>query len=217
MNAADLLARALDAVNQPAFVLWGANVSWAELIGDVSGAACVWLVARQNLWNWPIGLVNNVFWCALFWVAKLYADSVLQLVFFALGVYGWWTWVFGGAGGVRDVLPVTRTPAGEWLWLGVATTLATIAVAWWLATHTDSPVPAWDASVLSLSLAATYGQARKRIESWWVWIAVDVMSVPLYVSRALYPTALLYFVFGCMCVKGLVDWWRTLPLALEAA
>jgi nicotinamide mononucleotide transporter len=71
-------------------------------------------------------------------------------------------------------------------------------------------VPAWDASVLTLSLAATYGQARKLLESWWIWIAVDVLSIPLYLVRGLYPTAALYAVFLALCVVGLRSWMREL-------
>src|SRR5262245_11906315 len=110
----------VDALNQAAFSLWDASITWAELLGDLTGALCVWLVARQHIANWPIGLANNIFWCLLFWRAKLYADSVLQIVFFALGVYGWWNWVFGGAAG-RNSLPVRRTTDREWMWLTAAT------------------------------------------------------------------------------------------------
>jgi nicotinamide mononucleotide transporter len=199
---------AIQALNAPAFTLWGAPVSWAEVLGDLSGAACVWLVARQNIWNWPLGLLNNIFWAVLFWRALLYADAILQGAFFALSVYGWWTWVRGT--GAAKVLRVRRTSGREWFVLTAITLLATLAVSMLLARHTRSPAPLWDASVLTLSLAATYGQAQKLVESWWLWIAVDVISVPLYVSRALYPTAALYIVFGCICVKGLVDWSRDL-------
>jgi nicotinamide mononucleotide transporter len=90
------------------------------------------------------------------------------------------------------------------------TAAAIAAIAWLLSRHTDSPVPVADATVTGLSLAATYGQARKLVESWWIWIAVDVVSVPLYISRGLYPTAALYFVFGCLCVAGLRSWRREL-------
>lgn len=192
-----------------AFTLLGAPVTWAEVFGDVTGALCVWLVARQHVLNWPLGLANNVFWCLLFWQAKLYADSVLQVFFFALGVYGWYHWVFGGPG-AHNSLPVRRTRLAEWIWIGVLTAAAIAALGWILDTRTDSPVPYWDASVLSLSLAATYGQAQKAIECWWIWIAVDVISVPLYVTRSLYPTAALYVVFGILCVIGLRNWRRAL-------
>ena len=105
-----------------------------------------------------------------------------------------------------------RTTGREWAWIALATLVAQAAVTLLLAHHTDSPAPLWDASVLTLSLAATDGQTQKMIESWWLWIAVDVISVPLYVSRHLYPTALLYVVFGVICVNGLRSWRRALAI-----
>ena len=196
----------------PAFALWGAHVSWAEVLGDVSGVACVLLVARELIWNWPLGLANNVFWCLLFFRAKLYEDATLQVVFFALGVYGWQLWIRGERGRA-STLPVRRTTAREWQWLALATVAATAVLAALLAHHTDSPVPLWDASVMTLSLAATYGQAHKLLESWWLWIAVDVISVPLYLVRQLYPTAFVYVLFGALCVVGLRGWRQSLRAA----
>ncbi len=201
----------IQALNTAALTVAGVPVSWAELLGDVTGALCVLLVARQNVWNWPLGLGNNVFWAVLFYDAKLYGDSFLQAIFFALGCYGWWRWLAPSESHVT--LPVRRTTAREWWMLGGLTAAGTLSVATWLAAHTDSPVPWADASVLTLSLAATYGQALKLVESWWVWIGVDVISVPLYVSRGLYPTAALYVVFGLMCIAGLRSWSRSLAEA----
>ena len=128
-------------------------VSWAELFGDVTGIACVWLTARKNIWNWPIGLLNNAFFFLLFWWAKLYGDAVLQVVFAVLGAYGWWAW----SRPHEREQPVRRATAGEWIALVPLTGLGTVLAASWLARHTDSPVPRWDALVLCLSLAATYG------------------------------------------------------------
>lgn len=195
----------LDALQQPAL----GPITWAELWGDLTGLLCVWLVARQHLWNWPIGLLNNAFFFILFWWSKLYGDAVLQVVFAVIGVYGWWSWM-RGAGTVAGALPVRRTRAKEWMVLGGATLLATVGAAWWLSRQTDSPVPLWDGSVLTLSLAATYGQAKKLLESWWLWILVDVLSIPLYVVRGLYPTAILYALFLALCVVGLRAWRREL-------
>lgn len=194
-----------------ALVIAGAPISWAEVLGAVSGLACVALVARQHVWNWPVGLVNNVFWALLFWRAKLYSDSTLQGVFFALGCYGWWRWTRGARGDAA--LAVRRTTRREWGALAGAVAIATAALAAWLAHATDSPAPLADASVLTLSLAATWGQAEKLVESWWIWITVDVISVPLYVSRGLYPTAGVYVIFGALCVVGLRGWRRALASA----
>lgn len=184
-------------------------ITSAELIGDVTGAACVWLVARQNIWNWPVGLLNNVFFFLIFWWSKLYGDAVLQVVFAALGIYGWWLWATGGEARTAR-LPVRRTSLGEWRLIGLTTLAATLGAATWLAEATDSPYPLWDAAVLTLSLAATYGQANKLLESWWLWIAVDVLSIPLYIVRSLYPTALLYAGFLALCLYGLRGWSREL-------
>lgn len=195
-------------LDSAAFVIAGVAVSWSEVLGDLTGAACVVLVAKQNVWNWPLGLLNNVFWALLFWRAKLYSDSSLQGIFFVLGCYGWWRWQPKQNTGA--VLAVRRTRASEWTTLAGLVVVATALLAAWLAHATDSPAPLADATVLTLSLAATWGQAEKLLESWWIWIAVDVISVPLYVSRSLYPTAGLYAIFGIICVFGLRAWSRAL-------
>ena len=207
------MTRLVEALQAPALVLLGAPVSWSELLGDVAGGLCVWMVARQNIWNWPLGLANNLLWIVTFYTARLYADATLQVVFFALGCWGWWLWTRPGPG--RTALAPRHTRRPEWIGLGVVTAVATGAIALWLARTTDSPAPLADASVLTLSLAATYGQANKLLESWWIWITVDVISVPLYVSRGLYPTAALYVLFGLLCVQGLRRWSRAL-VAREA-
>jgi nicotinamide mononucleotide transporter len=205
-RAAAVIAAALAWLRSPAFEAWGVAVSWSEVLGDLTGAACVALLARQRVESWPLGLANNVFWALLFADAALYADAALQGAFFVLGVYGWWQWVRGRAGGA---LPVRRTTPREWIAPGVVTGLGWGAAWAFLGAATDSPAPLWDAGVLALSLLATWAQAHKWLPSWGVWIAVDVISVPLYLSRGLYPTAALYVVFGALCVVGFRDWARS--------
>ena len=196
-------------LSSTALHLFGADVSWAEVLGDLTGAASVWWAARERVATWPVGIVNSCLFLVLFLDAKLYADSALQVAFIVLGAYGWWRWSPGAEardGGER----VRRTTLPEWGALGAATVVAQAALTWWLTRHTDSPAPFWDASILVLSLVATYGQAKKLVESWWIWITVDLISVPLLVSRHLVPTALLTAGFGLLCVVGLRDWTRTL-------
>jgi nicotinamide mononucleotide transporter len=180
------------------------RMTWLEIEGAVTGLLCVWLLARQNIWNWPIGIVNNILFIVLFWRSKLYGGATLQIVFAILGIYGWYQWLRITAPGVH--LPVRRTAPGEWVGLSLCVGLGQCAVFWWLSQHTDSPAPFWDAAEMVLSLAATYGQARKLLESWLIWILVDVISIPLYVSRGLYLTSLLYFLFLCLCVQGYWSW-----------
>lgn len=202
MTVLDLIA----ALQEPLFTLLGTPVSWTEVLGFGSGALCVWLVARQHIANWPIGIANNVFFILLFTQAGLFADAGLQVVFIALAGYGWWTWATGAPRSER--LPVRRTTRTEWLVLGACGVLGNAAITVLLDTATESTVPFWDGLTTALSLMATYGQCRKRLESWWLWIAADVVYIPLYVYKDLYLTAILYCGFLALCVRGLIAWRR---------
>ncbi|TDV48940.1 nicotinamide mononucleotide transporter PnuC [Actinophytocola oryzae] len=181
-----------------------------EILGFVSGALCVWLVARQNVWNWPIGIANNITFLILFWAAGIYADAGLQVVYLVLAVYGWWAWLRGGH--QHSTLGVSRTATGQWVVLGVVGVAATAVLTFLLDSVTDSTVPLPDAATTVLSLLATWGQARKKLESWWLWIAADVIYVPLYAYKDLWLTAVLYVGFLALCVYGLRSWLTSLRL-----
>jgi nicotinamide mononucleotide transporter len=213
MDVLDLVA----ALQQPLFTMLGTAVSWTEVLGFGSGALCVWLVARQHIANWPIGIANNVFFILLFTQAGLFADAGLQVVFIALAGYGWWTWVHGSSR--TEPLPVRRMTRVEWLWLAACGVLGTATITVLLDTATESTVPFWDALTTALSLMATYGQCRKRLESWWLWIAADIVYIPLYAYKGLFLTALLYLGFLALCVRGLIAWRRDVveaPVAVAA-
>jgi len=203
------LAGLVEPLQRPLVTVIGTPVSWTEVLGFGSGALCVWLVARQHIANWPIGIANNLLFILLFTGSGLYADAGLQVVFIALAVYGWWTWAHGGGPGSVE-LPVTRTSRIEWVWLGSAGAVGTLALTLLLDRGTDSTVPFWDALTTALSLMATYGQCRKRVESWWLWITADIVYIPLYAYKDLYLTALLYAGFLALCVLGLTSWRREL-------
>jgi nicotinamide mononucleotide transporter len=199
-----------DAVPNPVlFNAFGAPTTLIEALGFVSGALCVWLVARQHIANWGIGIFNCLMFIVLFTQWGLYADAGLQLVFIALGAYGWWNWVRGG-GPADDALPVSRTGRTEWIALIGAGLIGLAAIATLLDRATDSTVPFWDALTTVLSLMATYGQCRKRLESWWLWIAADIVYIPLYAYKELYLTAILYIGFMALCVLGLRNWQKDL-------
>ncbi|MGN9775737.1 nicotinamide riboside transporter PnuC [Micromonospora sp. H33] len=198
----------IDWLTDAAFTAAGTPTTWAELLGFATGVLTVWLVARQRIANWPLGIANVLLLMLLFWTAGLYADAALQVVYVGLGLYGWWAWLFGGERRTR--LTVSRTGRGEW-WALAAVGAALTAAIWLLLDRaTDSTVPLPDALTTALSLLATYGQTRKRVESWWLWIAADLIYIPLYAYKGLYLTAALYVIFLGLCVLGLREWWADL-------
>jgi nicotinamide mononucleotide transporter len=198
----DLLA----VLQASAFSVLGESVSVIEVIGFVTGAFCVWAVTRQFIWNWPVGIANNAAFLILFIGAGLYADAALQVIFAAVGAYGWFLWSRRSSAGGEKLVEVRRATGRERVWGLTAAVLLTAAAAALLHGATDSSVPLPDAFVLAASLLATWGQARKIIEQWWVWIAVDVVSIPLYASKGLWLTAILYTGFLALCIDGLRRW-----------
>jgi nicotinamide mononucleotide transporter len=134
----------------------------------------------------------------------------LQVVYFGLGVYGWRNWVRGGAGETQ--LRVNRAVQWEWMALPPFIIAGTAGLREVLvAVHGAAPF--LDALTTILSLAAQYLLCRKRIEHWFFWIAADLIYIPMYVSRNLHLTAVLYAVFLVMCLFGLREWRRSLRQA----
>ncbi len=198
----------------------GWMMSWTEVAGFATGALCVWLVVRQNVWTFPVGIANNASFIVLFTQAGLYADAGLQVVYIGLGLLGWHWWLRGGP--QRSTLTVTRTPRAALPALALGLVAGTVLLTWVLTTYTDSTVAVADAFTTSMSLIAQLMLNRKWIGSWWVWIVVDVVYIALFAYKGLYLTASLYLLFIVLCVRGLVEWRASMradavPMAPQAA
>lgn len=179
-----------------------------EAIGVLFGIVSVWLIAHQNVWGWPSGLVNVLLFIVVFYDARLYAATGLQVVYVALLLYGWYSWQRGGPGHGR--LEVKRTPVRMLARLLAVGALFAVALGTTLSRHTDASLPFLDASLTSFSLVAQGMQARKWIENWVLWLAVDVCYVAMYAYKSLFLTAGLYVVFFGLAVIGYVEWRRSL-------
>lgn len=177
--------------------------NWTEVLGFGTGVLCVWLAARRHVANFPLGLANNVVFLVLFVSTGLYASAGLQVVYGALALHGWFRWTTRDE---REAEYIARTPRRHVPYLvgaGVAlAALLTVVLTRW----TDSTVALADASITAASLVAQYLLNRKRIENWWVWMAVDVAFVVLTASQGLYVTSLLYVIFLVICVYGYRSW-----------
>lgn len=195
-------------------------MNWTEILGAVTGAASVLLAVRENAWNWPVGIANNIFFLVLFWSAKLYADAILQIVYIVISIFGWWNWVRGGSG--HTELPISRTPVRTAIALAVGTVFGTAVLAICLRRFTDSAAPFGDGVTTALSLTAQYMLSRKLLENWWVWMTADVIYIGLYCFKSLYLTGVVYLLFFGMCIAGYTGWKkslaaRELKIAQEAA
>lgn len=210
------LADLVSPLNVVLFTIGNDAVSWAELLGFLTGGACVWLTVRAHIANFPVGIANSALFLVLFVSARFWADASLQVVFIALGVIGWWQWIHGR--GERAEAPIGRANTRSLAVLVTAATAATVLLTYVLATADDS-APFWDALTTALSLAAQWLLNTRKIETWWFWMAADVIYIPLYSWKGLDLTALVYVLFLGLCVLGLRSWRRagTVPMRTAAS
>jgi nicotinamide mononucleotide transporter len=164
----------------------------------------VWLTTTRSLWNYPFSLLSVTLYGAIFYKAKLYADMGLQGIFAGALLYGLWQWTRGRSA-AGDVL-ITRIRTDEVLICLVAGVLVTGTLGFLLAAHTDASLPWVDSLLFSASLIATALAARRNLESWWMWIFVDIFYVGMYGFKHLYLLALLYAMFVALAALGLRRW-----------
>ncbi|HUD28681.1 MAG TPA: nicotinamide riboside transporter PnuC [Novosphingobium sp.] len=179
-----------------------------EWIAAALGLANIALLVRRSVWNYPFGMAMVALYGVVFFEAKLYGESGLQLFFFAAQAWGWVLWVraakSGGDGG--DQVPVRwLDPFSRILWLTATAALA-LNLGWVMHRFTDASLPYADAAIAGASIAAQILLAFRRIENWILWIAIDVGSIAVYVTKEMWPTAALYVVFLGMSALGLREW-----------
>lgn len=182
-----------------------------EIVATTTGLLCVWLTAKENIWAWPIGLINVGCFFFMFWEAKLYADTMLQVFFFILSVYGWIIWLTKREG--TKVRPTSKLTPRLMLILGLLLVAVTLLWGYVLQTYTDASIPYADALIATLSLIAQYLLSSKVLENWLFWIVVDVMSIAMYAYKDLYALAFLYAIFLIIATAGYISWKRELHAA----
>ena len=179
-----------------------------ELVAAAIGLVAVWLVVREHVWSWPIGAVQVALYIYIFGVVRLYADAGLQVIYLALQFYGWYEWLHGGAD--HDRLTVSRASPRTLVVSLVAGALGTLALGTVLARYTDQALPYWDSGIAAFSLVAQWMLAKKLVQNWLLWFAVDIVAVGVYFSRGLYPTTVLYAVYLGLAVAGWRAWNRSM-------
>jgi nicotinamide mononucleotide transporter len=177
-------------------------VSELEIAAAVLMLASVALTVVEDVWCWPVGAVAVVLYAIVFREQRVYANMGLQGVYFILQLYGWHEWLRGGDRGGE--LGVSRAPLRLMLVLGLLGVAGTVGLGAALHLLTDGVLPYWDAAVTAFSLVAQWMLARKLLESWLVWIGVDVLAIALFAVQGLYPTA---GVFGTLLVMSVAGYW----------
>lgn len=176
-----------------------------EIFGMVVTVVGIWLTTKRLMICWPIILLADVLYLVIFFRARLYSDTILQIFFVGFTLYGWWHWWRG----MREDGEVRVVPldARGWVVGLIAGAVGSVLLGW-LMVRVGAALPHLDAALTSYSLVASWWGARKHIANWWLWIVVDTIYIGEYLYKDLQATALLYAGLVLLAVLGLRNWGR---------
>jgi nicotinamide mononucleotide transporter len=187
-----------------------------EVVAVVMTLIGIVLTIKQKIACWPVAIVGILAYMVVFIRARLYADTALQPIYVMQNVYGWWYWAHGGARGQGDAPIVILSERNRVAWL-VGTAVVSVVVGAALARWTNAAAPYADATLSTTSLVANWLLARKILENWWLWIAVNVGYVILFWRKHLLLSAGLYAVLLILAIAGLIEWQRSRERQLSPA
>lgn len=192
------------------FTDWFHTQNPLEVIGVITGILCVYLAAKNIIWNWPFAIISVAVYIVIFFEAKLYADMGLQFYFLAMNSYGWYFW--SRKPKTETKVPVIRITQKE-IWFSVIGIILFTAILGFLLKHgTDAAFPFIDSFCTACSLIAQVFLARKVLENWLLWVFVDAIYVIVYAAKHLHLTAGMYALYLVIAALGYWDWKRDYQL-----
>ena len=191
-----------------------AAMSWVEIAAVAFGLAYLVLAVRQNILCWAAGLISTLLSLVLFYGSRLYPETVLQVFYAGVSVYGWWHWRHGGRPGER----ASELPISLWPWrrhaLAIGGTLAGALVLGTILSRTNAAFPYLDSFTSVGAVITTYMVAKKILENWIYWLVIDGIGLYIYWQRSLFAYAALTVVYLVLVVIGFRRWrrdWRAQP------
>ncbi|MEV7606722.1 nicotinamide riboside transporter PnuC [Paenarthrobacter sp. NPDC089322] len=195
----------------------GSALVLREVLGNIFGLASALGGMRRKVWAWPVGILGNLLLLTVFLgnvfgaaaPATLWGQAARQVMFIGVALYGWYRWKQGREANARGTAVVPG-------WAGTKVRVALLG-AMVAGTAALTPLfdalgsypPVWaDAWTFMGSLLATYGMARGWTEFWLIWVAVDIVGVPLLFSAGYYASAVMYLFYGFFTLAGFFVWWR---------
>jgi nicotinamide mononucleotide transporter len=201
------------------FEIWGYPMSYIEFFGTLAGGIAVFLAAKANIWSWPLGLINVTLFFFLFYQVQLYPDMFLQMFFFVTNLIGWWRWSHPRPGeeDKKQELRVSWMKPKTLILLSLLGLIGTFAFgAFASRLHEIFPIifskpsafPYLDSFVTVMSIITTFLMIQKKIESWILWIIIDVVATYMYFVKGIKFVALEYLIFCFIAAFGLWNWMR---------
>lgn len=188
-----------------------ASLPLVEWLAVISSVLYVILAAHNNRWCWPAALVSTTLYTAIFYEFYLWSDSLLQVYYFGMAIYGWFCWR-NNPEKVNNETPlvVNEKAISFHITAVLACAVLSVALGIFMDRVTPTHFPYLDAATTVFALFATYLVTQKVLENWLYWIVIDLVSIYLYVEKDLLPTAFLFGFFTLFAGYGYLKWRKCL-------
>ena len=197
-------------------IQYSSQIDFLELLGLIFGLICVWLLIKQNIYTWPLGIIYVLISFIIFWEIRLYGDFILHIFFLVLNIYGWYYWANGKKNQEAEV-PVTTFGLKSNMILLAVTATGVIIFGYFLESLPSifdglepAALPYWDATTSILSVTGMWLTTRKKLENWYYWLAVNILATGIYVHKGIYFYAVLYFIYIFLSVSGFKEWYSSM-------
>ena len=199
------------------FEVWGYKMSYLEFFGTIAGFIAVWLASKANIWSWPLGLINVTLFFFLFYQVQLYPDMFLQVFFFVTNLMGWWRWTHPKPleADQKQELKISFMKIPQLVMLslvGVVGTILSGSMAsrlheWFpVLFNKPSAFPYLDSFVTVMSIITTFLMIQKKVESWILWILIDMVATYMYFMKGIKFVGVEYLAFCFIAALGLWNW-----------
>ena len=189
------------------------QANWFEIVAAILAITYLILAMLEDIRCWIAWVISSLMYFFVMYSANLYMEALLQIFYIFIGLYGLYQWRFKAD--KKDALKITTWSVKNHLMVIGALVFLTFISGYVLTIYTAAVSPFIDAFTTWGAIAASYLVAKKILENWFYWFVIDFVSVFLFISRELYPTALLFIVYLVLVVIGYSAWRKSWQLADE--
>jgi len=187
------------------------NTGWLEYIAVVAGIISVWFSKKENIWVYPTGLINTLFYIYLSFKGGLLGEASVNFYYTIMSIYGWIGWARID-NNKNKVLNISAGNKKEWteqfLFFAAFYLIIYLALSYLKTNFAPEAIPWADAFASAAAFTAMWLMTKKKVESWYWWIATNIASIPLYFVKHYVFTSVYYLILLVMAVFGLFEWIR---------
>ena len=175
-----------------------------EIVAVILAIAYLWLAMKASIWCWPAALFSTAIYTVLFWNVSLLMESLLNVYYMVMAIYGFWMWTRGGK--QHHGVDIVSWSAKRHALLITVTGIIAVGVGYFMANYTHASFAYLDAATSCFAVMTTYLVAKKVLENWFYWVVIDLISIYLYFSKGLFLTSILFVFYVGMAVAGYFLW-----------